>query len=205
MFKSIIPVFIALLALAGCNDASTPKEGDKYSVVATATENTANVVEIFSLACGHCRSMETMLPEIKKMAGVEIDKVHVTFNQSAQVAAYIFYAAAIQSNDTPDAELMEALFAYVQDKGDNVTEEQRKQQLNDIFKAHNLTSPFELTKEQHEKVYEQLSKAEVLVNNAQITSVPAFLVKGKYLVNTSAHESLEDMSNTIRYLVNLEN
>ncbi|MCW8329827.1 thiol:disulfide interchange protein DsbA/DsbL [Photobacterium sp. SDRW27] len=204
MLKSIIPLFVALLALAGCNDASTPKEGDKYSVVTTATENTADVVEVFSLACGHCRNMETMLPEIKKAAEVEIDKVHVTFNQSAQVAAYIFYTAAIQTDGSPDTELMEALFAYVQEKGDNVTEEERKSQLTEIFKKHNMASPYELTDEQHELIYKKLSEAETLVNNAQIASVPAFLVKGKYLVKTEAHESLEDMANTIRYLSKLE-
>lgn len=205
MYKLIISLFIALLAVAGCNDTSIPQEGDKYTIVATAAEDSAKVVEIFSLACGHCRNMEIMLPEIKKMAGVDIDKVHVTFNKSAQLAAYIFYTAASQTDGTPNAELMEALFAYVQDSSDNVTDEQKKQQLKDIFKAHNLTSPYDLTKEQHELVYQQLSEAEELVNKAQISSVPAFLVQGKYLVNTSSHESLEDMSNTIRYLATLEN
>lgn len=205
MLKSIIPLFIALLALTGCNDASTPKEGDKYKVVTETAIETSPVVEVFSLACGHCRNMEMMLPEIKKMAGVEIDKVHVTFNQSAQVAAYIFYTAAIQTEGMPAPELMEALFAYVQDTDDNATEEERKSQLTEIFKTYNLASPYELTEEQHKQVYQKLSDAEQLVANAQIASVPAFLVKGKYLVESSAHESLEDMANTIRYLSALEN
>jgi len=29
---------------------------------------------------------------------VNIDKVHVTFNESAQIAAYIFYTASIQTD-----------------------------------------------------------------------------------------------------------
>ncbi len=203
MFKSIVPLFIALLTLVGCNDASIPKEGNKYKVVAEATD-AAPVVEVFSLACGHCRSMETMIPEIKKIAGVEIDKVHVTFNQSAQVAAYIFYTAAIQTNGAPEAALMEALFAYVQDTDDTVTEEERKSQLTNIFKTYNLASPYELTEEQHKQVYQKLSEAEQLVSSAEIASVPAFLVQGKYLVESNAHESLEDMANTISYLSKLE-
>ncbi|RWX57111.1 thioredoxin domain-containing protein [Photobacterium chitinilyticum] len=203
MFKSIVPLFIALLALVGCNDASTPKEGDKYKVVAEAAD-AAPVVEVFSLACGHCRSMETMLPEIKKIAGVEIDKVHVTFNQSAQVAAYIFYTAAIQTNGAPEPALMEALFAYVQDTSDTVTEEERKSQLTGIFKTYNLASPYELTEDQHKQIYQKLSEAEQLVSSAEIASVPAFLVQGKYLVESSAHESIEDMANTISYLSKLE-
>ncbi|WP_299021863.1 thioredoxin domain-containing protein [uncultured Photobacterium sp.] len=203
MFKSIIPLFIALLAITGCNDISAPQEGEKYTIV-NETVNTADVVEIFSLGCGHCRSMETMLPEIKKMAGVDIDKVHVTFNQSAQVAAYIFYTAAIQTDGKPDGALMEEMFAYVQDRSDNVTEEQRKAQLTKIFKSRDLSSPFDLTEEDQKQVYKKMNEAEKLVSNAQIASVPAFLVKGKYLVQTSAHESIEDMAETIRYLSTME-
>ncbi|OLQ81157.1 peptide permease [Photobacterium proteolyticum] len=205
MLKSIIPLFIALLALAGCNDAATPKEGVKYKVVTETVENAAHVIEVFSLACGHCRSMETMLPEIKKLAGVDIDKVHVTFNKSAQIAAYIYYTVAIQSDGVPDAALMESLFAYVQDTGDTVTEDERKTLLTKIFATHNLTSPFELTEEQHKQVYKKLTEAEQVVTNAEIASVPAFLVQGKYLVESSAHESLEDMANTISYLTKLDN
>ncbi|MGF1729886.1 thioredoxin domain-containing protein [Photobacterium kasasachensis] len=204
MLKSIIPLFVALLTLAGCNDAATPKEGVKYKVVAETVENAAPVIEVFSLACGHCRSMETMLPEIKKLAGVDIDKVHVTFNKSAQVAAYIYYTVAIQSDGAPDAALMESLFAYVQDTGDTVTEDERKTLLIKIFATHNLTSPFELTEEQHKQVYQKLTEAEQVVTNAEIASVPAFLVQGKYLVESSAHESLEDMANTISYLAKLD-
>ncbi|GAB3524501.1 thioredoxin domain-containing protein [Photobacterium alginatilyticum] len=204
MLKSIIPLFVALLALAGCNDAATPKEGVKYKIIAETVENAAPVIEVFSLACGHCRSMETMLPEIEKLAGVDIDKVHVTFNKSAQIAAYIYYTVAIQNDGAPDAALMESLFAYVQDTGDTVTEGERKTLLTKIFATHNLTSPFELTEEQHKQVYQKLTEAEQVVTNAEIASVPAFLVQGKYLVESSAHESLEDMANTISYLAKLD-
>ena len=64
--------------------------------------------------------------------------------------------------------------------------------------------PFELTEEQHKQVYQKLTEAEQVVTNAEIASVPAFLVQGKYLVESSAHESLEDMANTISYLAKLD-
>lgn len=203
MLKSIAPLFLALLALTGCNDITAPQEGEKYTVV-TETANTPDVVEIFSLGCGHCRNMETLLPEIKKQAGVEISKVHVTFNQSAQVAAYIYYTAAIQTGGQPDHTLMEEMFAYVQDRSDNVTEEQRKEKLTKIFTSRELSSPFDLSEEQQKQVYKKMTDAEKLVANAQIASVPAFLVKGKYLVQSSAHESVEDMAETIRYLSTMD-
>ncbi|MGF1704128.1 thiol:disulfide interchange protein DsbA/DsbL [Photobacterium makurazakiensis] len=207
MFKLIIRfTTLAALALAliGCGDSTTPQEGVNYTVVPNPTENAANVVEVFSLGCGHCRNMETMLPEIKKMAEVDIDQVHVTFNESAQIAAYIYYTAAIQMDGKPSPEMKEALFAYVQDSAHDMTDEARQAKLGEIFGEFGITSPFEITDEQKQAVYEQLQAANDLVVNAEINSVPAFLVQGKYLVENSAHENLEDLAGTIRYLSELQ-
>ncbi|PSW21521.1 peptide permease [Photobacterium sanctipauli] len=207
MYK-LITRFIALFALSfaliGCGDNSIPQEGVKYKVVPTATPNAANVVEVFSLGCGHCRNMEMMLPDIKQLADVEIDQVHVTFNESAQIAAYIYYTAAIQMDGKPSAEMKEAMFAYVQDSPQDMTDEERQAKLGEIFGEFGLVSPFEINDEQKQAVYEQLQAANELVVNAVVNSVPAFLVQGKYLVENSAHESLEDLANTIQYLSKLE-
>ncbi len=43
-------------------------------------------------------------------------------------------------------------------------------------------------------------QSEDIVHNSALESVPAFLVNGKYLVNTSAHKSLQDLANAIVYL-----
>ncbi|MGF1788453.1 thiol:disulfide interchange protein DsbA/DsbL [Photobacterium swingsii] len=204
MKKILLPLFVSLLALVGCNDTSTPKEGVQYTTVATPiTSTTAPVMEVFSLACGHCRNMDKILPEIQKLADTDIEQVHVTFNESAQLGAYIFYTAAIQSNGHPKPELMEQLFAYTQDKPEGATEEDRKAQLVAIFNQHSLLSPYEISEEQHKQVFKEMAKAEQVVTNAEIASVPAFVVKGKYLVQSDAHESLEDLANTIKYLSQL--
>lgn len=204
MKKILIPFLLTLLALTGCGDNSTPKEGVEYTTIKTPLTNTsAPVIEVFSLACGHCRNMETILPEIQKMTDSDIQQVHVTFNKSAQVAAYIYYTAVIQSEGHPDPKLMEQLFAYIQDTPAELDETARKAKLMGIFKDFQLKSPFELSEEQHKQVYQQLTKAETVVENAEIVSVPAFLVQGKYLVKSEAHESLEDLASTIQYLKQL--
>ncbi|PSU34835.1 thioredoxin domain-containing protein [Photobacterium lutimaris] len=198
--KIVASTLFFLVVLTGCSESETPKEGVKYTVVQTPSEDVADVVEVFSLGCGHCRNMELMLPEIKKLADVDIDQVHVTFNESAQYAAYLYYTAAIQSNGKPSPELKEALFGFVQELAANLDEEGRKNKLDEIFSQYNLVSPFDLNDEQKEHVYQQMTNANQLEQNAQITSVPAFLVKGKYLVQSAAHDSLEDLANTIRFL-----
>ncbi|MGF1760744.1 thiol:disulfide interchange protein DsbA/DsbL [Photobacterium sagamiensis] len=198
--KPFFALLIALFTITGCSDANVPQEGDKYTIIPTPMTDTADVIEIFSLGCGHCRNMEAMLPELQSMAKVDIEKVHVTFNEGAQLAAYIFYTAAIQTSDKPSEQLVKDLFAYVQDSDENLSPEEKRASLEKIFKQYDLLSPYELSEEQHKTVYQQLSAAETLVANAEVASVPAFLVKGKYLIQTDAHESLEDIANTIRYL-----
>ena len=198
--KIFASTLFLLVALTGCSENEMPKEGVKYTVVETPTEGVADVVEVFSLGCGHCRNMELMLPEIKKLAEVEIDQVHVTFNESAQYAAYLYYTAAVQSNGKPSSELKESLFGFVQEQAADLDEEGRKNKLDEIFSQYDLVSPFDLNDEQKEQVYQQMTSANQLEQNAQITSVPSFLVKGKYLVQNGAHDSLEDLANTIRFL-----
>ena len=58
--------------------------------------------------------MEASIPELEKLTGQDIGKVHITFNDQAQVAALIYYAAVMQLNHTPDEAMMKDLFAAIQ-------------------------------------------------------------------------------------------
>ncbi|PSV27304.1 MULTISPECIES: thiol:disulfide interchange protein DsbA/DsbL [unclassified Photobacterium] len=203
IYQSFFVVLLAALTLTACSDSKTPQEGDKYSIIPTPMPNMPAVTEIFSLSCGHCRNMEGMLPEIQKLTNTKnINQVHVTFNESAQKAAFIFYAAMIQTNNEPSHKLVEALFSFVQDSPKDMTDAQRKVALSKIFHDNGLKSPYELTKQQQAEIFKLLQQSEDTVRNAALQSVPAFLINGKYLVNTSAHDSLQDMANTITYLKN---
>lgn len=144
-----------------------------------------------------------MIPAIEDLTKIETAKIHVTFNENAQRSAYIFYTAAIQSNGNPSEAMMQDLFAYVQDGPSDLTPEQTKEALIALFDKYQQKSPIDLDETQHEDVYQRMVSAETFVNNTQLASVPAFLVKGKYLVNSSAHETLEDLANTIVYLTKL--
>ncbi|KJF94639.1 peptide permease [Photobacterium angustum] len=203
IYQSFFVVLLAALTLTACSDSKTPQEGDKYSVIPTPMPNMPAVTEIFSLSCGHCRNMEGMLPEIQKLTDTkDINQVHVIFNESAQKAAFIFYAAMIQTNNEPSHKLVEALFSFVQDSPKDMTDAQRKVALAKTFHDNGLKSPYELTKEQQAEIFKLLQQSEDIVRNAALQAVPAFLINGKYLVNTSAHDSLQDMANTITYLKN---
>ncbi|WP_017221402.1 hypothetical protein [Moritella dasanensis] len=222
IFKPLFFVFVSLFVLAGCSEDSNPKEGSEYTVIPTPMSDLPDVVEIFSLACGNCMNMESMIPTIEKMTKIEIAKTHVTFNESAQRSAYVYYAAAIQNGGKPSHEMMTDLFAYTQsgagadnhDHGEGqaeaeepavaMTPAEKKAEMIAIFEKYNMKSPIDLSEAQHEAVYQQMVKAETVVTNANIASVPAFLVQGKYLVNSAAHKTLEDLAATITYLNTLD-
>lgn len=202
VFKPTLIVLFSLLTLAGCSEADVPKEGDKYTTIPTpiAQADMAEVVEVFSLVCGHCRKMEEQIPAIEAITKVRTDKVHVVFNESAQLAAIIYYTAAMQSDDgVPDKALMSELFAAIQDSDKFMTKEFQPV-LDQIFGSRGMASPYTLDEKQRETVFAQLQFSEELVEKSQLQSVPAFLVKGKYLVQSSNHKDIEDIASTINYL-----
>ena len=202
IYQTFFILLFTVFALSGCSDSKTPKEGDQYSVIPTPMPQMKGVTEIFSLSCGHCRKMESILPVIKKLTNSNINQIHVIFNESAQKSAFLFYAAMVQTDNKPSHALVEQLFAFVQDSPKDMTIEQHKAAIEKIFHDNKLKSPYELTEAQQKEVFKMFEVSDDVVRNAALESVPAFLVNGKYLVNTSAHKSPQDLADTIDYLKN---
>ncbi|MFA0569286.1 MAG: thiol:disulfide interchange protein DsbA/DsbL [Vibrio gallaecicus] len=201
-FSKIIAAAFALLILAGCSENSEPQEGTQFQKLPVElTEfNLAPITEVFSLNCGHCRTMENNIPEIESLTNQKVGKVHVTFNESAQISAMIFYTAVMQLNDNPNHEFMEDLFAAVQMGGD-VTPEQRQSALETAFTSRGLVSPYQLNKEQQIALFQYIEKAQEISVKGQINSVPAFIINGKYQILTAGHQDINGIAETINYLL----
>ncbi|KLV05211.1 peptide permease [Photobacterium aquae] len=197
----LAPLTLVAALLGGCSDSNVPKEGEQYTVVPTPTENVADVIEVFSLGCGHCRNMEQVLPTLKELAKTDVEQMHVTFNESAQIAAYMFYTAAFQMDGKPSPEIKEDLFAFIQGGSEGLDATQREAKIKEIFSKYNIKSPFDLTETEQQTVYNLMKTANEFENNARVTSVPVFIVKGKYMIQSDKHESVEEIATTIRYLI----
>ncbi|MDD1794630.1 thiol:disulfide interchange protein DsbA/DsbL [Enterovibrio makurazakiensis] len=199
--RLLLPLFAAL-ALTACSE-NAPSNSDKYTTLETPVqiENLPVVTEVFSLSCGHCRSMEDAIPAIEAAAGVNIGKAHVTFNESATFSALIYYAAISQSDGKPSKALVEALFKYVQEQQTDDAE-QNKVILSQIFEQFGLTSPYALSEAQQAKLFAAIERADQITTESGIVSVPTFLVNGKYVVNTSAHNSADELAVTLKMLMN---
>ncbi|MGF1746134.1 thiol:disulfide interchange protein DsbA/DsbL [Vibrio minamisatsumaniensis] len=205
MFKPLIKLIAALsvvLIIAGCSETNEPQKGVQYEMLPTAlTEfDLAPVTEIFSLNCGHCRKMESAIPEIEALTDQTIGKMHVTFNESAQISAMIYYTAVMQLDATPDHAFMDDLFGAVQ-MGADATPAQRQQALETAFTSRDLVSPYQLNKEQQVTLFNYIQKAEEISVKGQINSVPTFIVNGKYQVLTAGHQDVTSIAKTINYLL----
>lgn len=200
--KKVLISFTFIFFVAACSKAPEPTEGEQYQLLPETLNSTqfAPVTEVFSLTCGHCRNMEDVLPELQKAVGQDIKKMHITFNQSAYVAAILYYAAEMQSGGTPDHQFMLDLFAAMQ-MPQGTTSEQQKTAMIAVFEKRGLVSPINYTEQQMAELTKKVDAIMLLSEQTKIQSVPTFIVKGKYQVISSGHEGTEDMAKTIKYLL----
>jgi predicted DsbA family dithiol-disulfide isomerase len=206
LFRHLFPL-LSLVFISACSEApddhAHSHSEEKYTTLSTpiAMENTPDVMEIFSLTCGHCRSMEKELPKIEAASNQKITQSHATFNENASFAAFIFYTAMIQTDNNPPKALIDDLFKYVQEEQTD-SPEMNKSILLNIFHKYGLISPTNLNESQKEALFTAMEKANDITRMSEITSVPSFVVKGKYVINTAAHKSATDIANTINELMN---
>ncbi|MEF1311309.1 thiol:disulfide interchange protein DsbA/DsbL [Vibrio mytili] len=206
MFKTVskgLAIIAAIAALSACDNGNIqPQQGKQYDVLPTSLQEfeLPPLTEAFSLTCGHCRSMEEYIPQIESLTNQQVQKVHVTFNKSAQVSAIIFYTAVMQLDAMPDKAFMADLFSAVQ-MGPEASAEERQAAVENAFESRNLISPYYLDEPQQTKLFDYIEKAEAITSQGQINSVPTFIVNGKYQVLSAGHESVEAMAKTINFLL----
>lgn len=201
-FFRFFSLLCGLIILVGCNGNSDPKEGVHYSVLPTSLSSyqLAPITEVFSLTCGHCRVMETIIPELEKMTGEHFGKLHITFNQGSQVSAMLYYSAEMQLEDVPDPTMMDELFAIVQ-APEGMTPAEQKTAIDKIFHQRQLISPYDFDKPQQQQLTPMLVAAAEMSQKSQINAVPTFVVNGKYMVLTGGHEDTRSIADTLSYLL----
>ncbi len=204
MFKAVakmIAVTTLAVGLIACGDTTQPVEGTHFKRLENSLQDydLAPVTEVFSLTCGHCRTMEANIPMLEDTLDQKIGKVHVMFNQSAQLSAILYYTAELQLKTTPEHEMMNELFAVVQ--APEMSPEQRQAAIVEIYEKRNLISPYHLDEPQREALFKILERAEIISRVGQINSVPAFIVKGEFQILSGGHNSIEEIAETISFLL----
>ena len=201
-FKKIFAYLVFISFISACSEDPEPIKGVHYRLMPETlnSKDFAPVTEVFSLACGHCRNMEDSIPWLQRKLEQDIPKMHIVFNQSAYVAAMFYYAAEMQTGDIPDYRFMVELFETMQMPQETTQAEQEAAMIA-VFESRGLISPINYNDQQLDALSRRVDEVSRLSDKTQIQSVPTFIIKGKYQLITSAHETKEEIADTIEYLL----
>ena len=181
-------------------------EGSDYSIISPRVETTVGdgkieVIEFFWYGCPHCYTVEPYIKDWKIPADVELVRIPATFSERWIIHAKVYYA--LESLDRLD--LHEVFFNAIhgrQQRRDLVSEDK----IAEFFASFSSgISGDKFTKAYNSFVVNtKTQKADRLVREYAIKSVPTFIVNGRYLTSPSMVGSSQRLIGALDYLTSLE-
>ncbi|MFQ3192197.1 MAG: thiol:disulfide interchange protein DsbA [Paraglaciecola sp.] len=205
MKKLLLLLSITLLMpLQACSQEKW-REGSHYKVIAKQVTEKKEVLEFFSFWCPHCFSFEPVVKNIKsKLADdVEFKKTHVNFMGFASAALQneATKAMMVARELNKGVELNQAIFRYLHVSRSAITS---INDLKNIFVVNGVEP------KEFDKVISSFGVNSMLqMNNRSIekyrkhlSSVPNFIVNGKYQATFTRDMNPDDMVDLIVFLSN---
>ncbi|CAH7017111.1 Peptide permease [Vibrio chagasii] len=193
--KRLLNVFILLVSLIISATAfASPSEGKQYTLLEKPYSTEYQVEKFFSLTCMPCWQMTELLKGKEGSDELKMHRTHVIFNDSTLQAAGIYYTVLAQKPDLSH-ELLSELFSLVQTK--NPLQET---DIDAFFKEHNLLKQKDMTQDQQQQWAKFMEDAITKTEQASISSIPSFIINGRYMVKLRGHRSMEELLETIQYL-----
>jgi len=211
MLRILSSLAISFVLCLSSASATQYQEGKHYSIVSQKSTNKPEVREYFSYYCPACRAFEPHLSSFKKLLpeGTPLSKTHVDFMQhTSEDIQFMLGKALIVAEKTKVAKnFTPAVFKYLQTDRKKI---ETQDDIKKIFVASGGNAKIfdkamknftvVSSAKRNKKIQDKLSKSR------QLTSVPTFVVNGKYLVNAKALDKknmMEDYQNIIAYLLTL--
>ncbi|CAH6957951.1 Peptide permease [Vibrio chagasii] len=193
--KRLQNVFILLVSLIISATAfASPSEGKQYTLLEKPYSTEYQVDKFFSLSCMPCWQMTELLKGKEGSDELKMHRTHVIFNDSTLQAAGIYYTVLAQKPDLSH-ELLSELFSLVQTK--NPLQET---DIDAFFKEHNLLKQKDMAQDQQQQWAKFMENAVTKTEQASISSIPSFIINGRYMVKLRGHRSMEELLETIQYL-----
>lgn len=203
MKKILLLLSLALLLpLQACAQEKW-REGTHYNVIADQATEKKEILEFFSFWCPHCFNFEPIVKNIKTTLAddVEFKKVHVNFmgftSEAIQDNATkaMMVGQALQKSDA----LNQAIFKYIHVSRASIT---GLQDLKNIFVANGVDS------DEFDKMVTSFGVNSMLKMNNKliqqyrkhVSSVPNFIVNGKYQATFTRDMDNNDISELIIFL-----
>ena len=202
----VLGVALILALLSHLASAEEFAEGSDYTVISPRMETTIGedkieVIEFFWYGCPHCYTVEPYIKNWKIPENVELVRIPATFSERWIIHAKVYYA--LESLDRLD--LHEVFFNAIhgrQQRRDLVSEDK----IAEFFASFSSG----ISEDKFSKAYNSFivntktQKADRLVREYAIKSVPTFIVNGRYLSSPSMVGSSQRLISALDYLINLE-
>jgi thiol:disulfide interchange protein DsbA len=205
MKKILLLLSLALLLPLNACAQEKWREGTHYNVIADQATEKKEVLEFFSFWCPHCFNFEPIVKNMKtKLADdVEFKKVHVNFmgftSKAIQDDATKAMMVARELNKAD--ELNQAIFKYIHESRSAITS---LSDLKNIFLVNGVEP------EEFDKMISSFGvNSRLKMNNKTIqeykknvSSVPNFIVNGKYQATFTRDMKQDEMVDLIVFLSN---
>ena len=210
-----ISKILAALAIFTASAFAFSEGSDYLRLEKPLNVESSTLVKVFSYACPHCYQFDkSVMPKLLKILGDEVKFVPIHLSSKGdygETASKIFAvlelkdeAAGINLTDENSA-FKKAKFAYYKAYHD------QKQRWSDGkdeaaflktgLDAAGISEADYQKKLEDPKVAELLKKWDESYDVAKIQGVPAFVVNGKYLINTNSVGSIEALAELIKELL----
>lgn len=203
MKKILLSIFLTLLLpLQACSQALWT-EGTHYQVISDTATESPEIVEFFSFWCPHCHSFEPIVKNIKSKLdkNVSFKKVHVNFMgfTSADIqddaTRAMMVARALKKEDA----LNKAIFEYIHVQRSSVT---GLKDLQNIFIVNGVepTDFDKIAKSFGVNNLVQKNNSTISKFRKHLSSVPTFIVNGKYKATFTRNMTPDDMTDLLIWL-----
>lgn len=164
------------------------KEGTNYRKVVPAqptgvAPGKVEVVEVFWYGCAHCFALDPAIEAWRnkgKAQYIEFVRIPAMWNETTRIHARLFYTA--EALGKLDA-LHSQIFREIHVNGDQLTSVDK---VTAFFKQHGVSSDEFQKAFSSFAVESKLQRADFLNRRYHITSVPTFVVNGKYTTDVSS-------------------
>lgn len=180
-----------LLTFALNSQAMIFEEGKHYTVVAEKKTPSPELSEYFSYYCPTCRAYEPYLAGFKKVmpAQATFNKVHVDFmgHTSPEIQFMLSKALIVAEKTGVDSKFSSAVFKYLQT--DRATISNEKDIRNIFVLSGGDGKKFDTGMKNFSVIGQAKKEKKVqdnLSNSRQLTSVPAMVVNGKYMIDSKS-------------------
>ncbi len=206
--KKLFVAFFAIILLPLAANAAKYEEGKHYSVVPGQTTNNPEVREYFSYYCPHCRNFEPYLTDIANSLpeSTELKKTHVDFMgyTSPEIQGMLSTGLAVAEKTGLAKKFSAEAFSYIQTQRKSISN------IEDVKKIYIAAGGDGATFDKGIKsfairgqVKRNKKEQDKLSKGRYVSSVPAFVVNGKYVINGKELKSIDEYKEIITYLLTL--